>query len=821
MNWFKRLLKLSYWSFIIFLAIGFVMIGLVIFYLEEDLPDIRMLNQVQLQVPLRIYTYDGELIAEYGEKKRIPVPYEQIPRPLIQAVLATEDQRFFEHSGVDLLGLARAAIQVIITGNKVQGGSTITMQVARNFFLTRKKTYSRKLKEILLAIKIDNELSKEKIINLYLNKIYLGNRAYGVGAAAQVYYGKNLSELTLEQMAMIAGLPKAPSTLNPLRNPEAALKRRNHVLNRMLEQGYISENDYDVAVNTPLTAKYHAAPITVDAPYVAEMVRNLLLTQMGDKAYTSGLNVYTTIHSQAVKAANQAVRKTLLAYDERHGYRGPIANLGTLNVQALDKGLAQLKQYPRINGLQPAIAIQTKADHVQAMLANGQIAMIPWEGIKWARPALSEGKYLGKVPQSVTEVVTIGDIIYLDQMTNNQYRLAQKPDVEIALVAINPQSGAIEALVGGFDFNSSNFNRATQAKRQPGSSFKPFIYSAALDKGFTLASIINDAPIVIANRATVGHWRPQNVNKRFFGPTRLRVGLIHSRKLVSIRLLEAIGIKHTINFLSNFGFEPQALPHNLSLALGTGAVTPLEMARAYAILANGGFKINPYIIHHISNDKNEIIYQAQPKIACEPCLTQNPLDFPEAKQIDPEVYAQQVIKPQVAYLMNSVLKDVITEGTGKGVSASGLQRADLAGKTGTTNEQKDAWFAGFNSDMAAVIWLGFDQPRSLHEYAARAAVPGWTEFMKLILGNKPEHHMPQPPGIIAVRIDPNTGKLASPGTTGSILEYFTEDTVPTESAGEAETNDSSRTLHIPAPFTVPGRRMSTSQAHGPEEERLF
>lgn len=779
MHWFKRILKISYWSLISLIVIGFIGVGLVIFYLEDDLPDVGVLNDVQLQVPLRIYTSDGELIAEYGEKKRIPAPYEQIPPQLIHAVLATEDQRFFEHPGVDIMGLARAAIQVVASGNKVQGGSTITMQVARNFFLTRKKTYTRKLKEILLAIKIDNELSKEKIISLYLNKIYLGNRAYGVGAAAQVYYGKELGDLTLAQQAMIAGLPKAPSALNPLRNPQAALKRRNHVLNRMLEQEYITEAEYEAAVSTPLTAKFHYPPISVNASHVAEMVRNMLIDQFGDDAYTSGLNVYTTIHSQAVKAANIAVRKALLEYDVRHGFRGAVANLGEPSLQHLEEWLAELKRYPTVNDLTPAAVVQIDTHAIRVVKNDGNIISISWDGLKWARPSLANGKYRGKEPSNASEIVSLGDVIYIDEMTKDHYRLAQVPEVEVALVAMNPQSGAIEALVGGFDFDSSNFNRATQAKRQPGSSFKPFVYSAALSKGFTLASIINDAPIVMNNTTSANHWRPQNVNKRFFGPTRLRTGLTKSRNLVSIRLLDAIGVNYAINFLEKFGFDTQDMPRNLSLALGSGAVTPLEMARAYCIIANGGFKVSPYLVNYITNDKNEIIFQAKPKLACEPCIVHDKDAFLKATQINPDTYAEQSVSPQVTYLMNSVLKDVITQGTGRGVRDAGLKRSDLAGKTGTTNDQKDAWFTGFNSDLVTVIWVGFDQPRSLHEYAARAALPGWTEFMKIILANKPEHHMPQPPGIVSVRINPETGNLATNWDRNSIFEYFTETTVPT------------------------------------------
>ncbi len=757
---------------------GFLAVGLIIFYIEDDLPDVDVLNQVQLQVPLRVYSSDGELIAEYGQKRRIPVPYHEIPQQLVNAVLATEDQRYFEHLGVDILGLMRASVQLITTGTKAQGGSTITMQVARNFFLSRKKTYTRKLKEILLAIKIDSQLSKEKILDLYLNKIYLGNRAYGVGAAAQVYYGKNLNELSLAQIAMIAGLPKAPSALNPLKDPKAAIKRRNHVLNRMLDQNHITEQEYEQAVNTPLTARYHHTPIEVKAPYAAEMVRKILIENYGDDVYTMGLNVYTTIHSKAAQAANNAVRKAILAYDQRHGYRGAIANLGNPQLDKLADWLIKLTKFPKVNHLEVGAIIRVKPHSVLVILQTGEVITIPWEGLSWARQFIKASSHVGPLPKQASDIVKNGDVIYFDKLSDGNYRLAQVPEIETALVSMDPQTGAIEALVGGFDFDNSNFNRVTQAKRQPGSSFKPFVYSAALNKGFTLASIINDAPVVIENPVEEEYWRPQNVNKRFLGPTRLRTGLTKSRNLVSIRLLDAVGIQYAMDYLTNFGFNQQELPRDLSLALGSGTVTPLEMVSAYSVLANGGYKVKPYIINSITNTKNEVVYQSTPKTACGPCLINNQDDFVNSTQVNPEKYAEQSISPQIAYLMTSILKGVIKQGTGSAVIDTGLVRKDLAGKTGTTNQQKDAWFAGYNSNLATVVWVGYDQPRPLYEYAATAALPMWADFMKIALANKPEHTMPQPPGIVSVRIDPETGKLASAWQKNAIFEFFTKETIP-------------------------------------------
>jgi penicillin-binding protein 1A len=758
---------------ILLIAIGIFITG-ILYYMEFELPDIEALNTVQLQVPLQIFTSDGKLIAEYGEKRRAPVPYDQIPKPLINAVLATEDQRYFQHPGIDIPGLFRAAFKLVLTGRKEQGGSTITMQVARSFYLTRHKTFGRKLREILLALKIDHRLSKQKILELYLNKIFLGNRAYGVAAAAEVYYGKPLNELRLDQYAVLAGLPKAPSTLNPLANPEASKKRRDHVLTRMYELNYIDAASYKTALEAPIDAHFHGPLVQIKAPYAAELVRQQLEQMYGDTIYTDGFNVYTTIQSDLQNMANKAVRDNLLAYDQRHGYRGAEQNLGTPNLDVMEKWETQLQHLPVINGLEPAAVIDLSQQTITVLRTNGDMITIPWQGLSWARQQVN-ADYLGATPKKASDIVKLGDVIRITQEPSG-WRLAQIPKAEAGLITLNPNNGEILALVGGFDYQHSNFNRITDAQRQPGSSFKPFIYSAALDKGYTLATVINDAPIVILNPTDNSLWRPQNDTKRFYGPTRLRDALIHSRNLVSIRLLQLIGTPYAVHFAENFGFSSSQLPATLSLALGTASVTPLQMAAAYAVFANSGFKVVPFAINAIQNTKGQIIYQAKPLVACDHCFKKTPKDK--------NTYAPRVISPQNAFLITSALRDVIQFGTAS--LAKSMKRNDLAGKTGTTNSQVDAWFAGYNSDFVTVAWIGFDQPQSLHEYGAQAALPMWIEFMEAALNGRPERPLDQPPGVVSIKIDPITGKRASSNDPVAQFEYFMTPFVP-----EKEKNGSS------------------------------
>jgi len=730
-----------------------------LFCVEMSLPDVATLKDVHMQMPLQIFSSDNKLIAEMGNVRRIPVTLDQIPNLLIQATLATEDQRFYNHPGVDVLGLARAAIVLVATGKKKQGGSTITMQVARNFFLTNKKTYIRKIKEILLALKIDHIFSKNKILELYFNKIFYGNRAYGVAAAAKTYYNKTLNQLTLPEIAMLAGLPKAPSRNNPIANPTAAIKRRNHVLSRMLELKFIDAKTYQRAIAAPVTARYHGFKVSLNSPYVAEMVRQTLFNQFGDSIYEHGYIVYTTISSHLQQTANTVLRKAVLAYDQRHGYRGAEKNVGQVNLSNLDQLIKILRQTPAVNNLQPAIVINANNYKANVLLPSGNIVTCD----KWI----------------YKQNLNIGDLVRVYQAKNKTWQLTQIPQVEAALVAIDPNNGAILALNGGFNFYNSKFNRITQATRQPGSSFKPFIYSAALEKGYTLASVINDAPIAIPNSGGANSlWRPENDTKKFYGPTRLRVALDHSRNLVSIRLLQQISIPYAIDYITNFGFKHDQLPASLSLALGTAEITPLEMAAGYAVFANGGYQIKPYLITRVVNFNNQqTIYQAKPLIVYDDNAPQ-PDDA-----INP---APRIITKQNAYLINVAMRDVIQHGTGR--AALILHRNDLAGKTGTTNDQKDAWFSGFNSNLAVTTWMGFDQSQSLQEYAAQAVLPMWIDFMRAALKNQSETTMPQPSDIVTVRIDKKTGLLAQADDPDSMFEIFRKQYVPTQSTPRTYSN---------------------------------
>lgn len=736
-------------------------VGGVIYYIEYELQDIDALNTVQLQVPLQIYTYDKKLMATFGENRRIPLPYDQIPKPLIDAVLATEDQRYFKHGGVDLPGIGRAAVQLLLTGRKSQGGSTITMQVARSFYLTRHKTFARKLREILFAIKIEHKVKKEKILELYLNKIFLGNRAYGVEAAAEVYYGKHVRDLRLDQYAVLAGLPKAPSALNPLANPEASKKRRDHVLGRMYNQGYIDKAAYEEALKAPIDASYHDLQTEVKAPYAAELVREQLEQMYGDSIYTDGYKVYTTIQSTMQKTAEKAVREQLLAYDQRHGYRGAVENLGVPSLTNMDEWQANLAKRPTINELEPAAVVELTDQTVTVLRQNGDLTILPWSTLSWARKQVN-ADYLGAMPKRASQIVKPGDVVYVYE-TKEGPQFVQVPQAEAGFVAMTPQNGAIVAMVGGFDYQHSQFNVMTLGKRQPGSSFKPFVYSAALEKGFTLSTVINDAPIVIQQEDDT-LWRPQNDTRKFYGPTRLRVAITQSRNLVTIRLLALMGLPYTINYLSHFGFVRAQLPPGLSLALGTAMVTPLQMAQGYSVFANGGYKVVPYVIDTIRNSNNQLIYQAKPLVAC-------------ATQCAPsQARAERVISSANAFLVTSALRDVVQKGTGKEVMALG--RHDVAGKTGTTQDQVDAWFAGYNADLVGVAWVGFKQPRSLHEYGAQAALPLWVQFMRAALAGKPEKTLPIPSDVVTARVNAFNGKLTSDDDPNGMTEYFSSTAMP-------------------------------------------
>lgn len=745
------------------LSLMFVVVTIVVMlyaYAQSQLPDVTSLKTVELQVPLQIFTKDGLLIQEFGEKKRAPLDYNQIPPTLVHAILATEDQRFFEHPGVDILGLARAGVSMIHTHSKSQGGSTITMQVARTFFLNRKKTFLRKFNEIMLAIKIDQELSKEKILELYLNQIYLGNRAYGVEAAAQVYYGKPLKDLNIAQLAMIAGLPQAPSTHNPIVNPVAAQKRRNHVLDRLYEEKYISKAQYEEALREPVNESYHGTHSQVYAPYVAEMIRQSLVEHFGQEAYTRGYKVYTTIDSRLQIAANHTTESHLLAYDRRHGYRGPISKMSAF--AAPNERNKKLSHYPNVGDLQAVVVLSVDDRSATVVTRKNETLTIPWDGIVWARPELKKG-YVGRSPSNAHRVLAAGDIVYVS-CQKKHCELSQNPEAEVALIALNPTDGGITALIGGFNFEKSKFNRATQSERQPGSSFKPFLYAAALNKGYTLATVINDAPIVIRDPSQA-EWRPHNDNLKFGGPTRLKTALTLSRNLVSIRILDDIGIDYTIDYATRFGFKKETLPHALSLALGSLTVSPMDLTAAYAIFANGGYKVEPYLVDHITNAKGYVLLQAKPA------------QVPDANSdISADLTAPKVISTETAFLINSALQNVIQHGTA--MAAKVLNRQDIAGKTGTTNDQVDAWFAGYNRDLVVTTWIGFDKPSPLHEYAARLALPVWIDFMRIALQDKPEHSLDEPPGVISLGINPDNGLRARPNQVNTITEYFKENELP-------------------------------------------
>jgi penicillin-binding protein 1A len=754
-------------------------------YIAPQIPSVATLEEARLQVPLRIYSRDGALVAEFGEKRRTPVSLAKVPDLVRRAVLAAEDDRFYQHPGVDYRAMVRAALHLLKTGEKSQGASTITMQVARNFFLDHQKTYLRKLKEVLLALKIESELPKDEILELYLNKIYFGNRAYGIEAAAEVYYGRSLPELDLAQIAMIAGLPKAPSRYNPLADPARALARRGYVLSRMRQLGYIDEDAYRTAMSAPVTAALHSAPVSLEAPYVAEMARAELVARFGERAYTEGFKVYTTLDARLQQAAHAALHTALLDYTERHGYRGPERHVDPT------RGAAELSrivgQMPAIGGLTPAAVLSLQGDGAELVTPDARQVHLPWDGISWARRYITADRR-GPRPKKAKDVLAAGDIVYVRRSDQGSWRLAQPPEAEAAIVALSPTDGAVLALDGGFDFRRSSFNRVTQAERQPGSSFKPFVYSAALNHGLTPATVINDAPVLVEGSGTSEPWRPENYTGRLYGPTRMREALVHSRNLVSIRVLRATGINYSIDYISRFGFPAERLPRGLSLALGSLVTTPWQLAGAYAVFANGGYRVSPYLVQRIIGVDDRLVWEARPAHACGKCAAG-------------EVPAERVITAQNAYVATSMMQDVIRRGTGR--AAMVLGRDDLAGKTGTTNDLHDAWFCGFNADLVAVAWLGFDQPQPLGEgeTGSRAALPLWIAFMKEALQGAPEHVLPQPTGLVTARIDPDTGLLAGPDQRDAILELFPAGSVPAQMASAPATGASEtvsdRALSVP------------------------
>ncbi|MEW6995334.1 penicillin-binding protein 1A [Colwelliaceae bacterium MEBiC 14330] len=834
----KNLLKVS----LILLILSLIGIYSLYILMRSDLPSVESLKNLQWQTPMQIYSSDGLLISQFGEKKRMPLTLDQVPQQLIDALLATEDDRFYMHFGVDPIGMGRAVLGKL-RGQDKGGASTITMQVARNFFLTREITYTRKLKEIFLSFHIESLLTKDEILMLYINKIPLGHRSFGFGAAAQVYYGKDLNELNLAQIAVLAGLPKAPSTLNPIRSPKRAEDRRAVVLYRMFKSGYITQQEYQTARSAPITGKRHGAEIELNAPYVAEMAHQEMLTRYGkEKSYSHGFKVFTTVNKKLQTAAQQALINNLINYDQRHGYRGPVASLrqdsDEIKLLTQDEITTALAQTSHFQMLVPAVVIAIEEKSVAIQLSNNETANINWQGLAWARRYINDEKQ-GRPPKSAKEILNYGDVILVNKMSDNSYRLGQLPMASAAIVSLSPEDGAIKAAVGGFSFKQSQFNRVTQAKRQVGSNIKPFIYSAALEHGFTLATLVNDAPISQKDTGTGGIWRPRNSPETYVGPLRARSALAQSKNVVAVRLLKSIGLTATIKHLSAFGFDTKDLPRSETLALGSASLTPLEVATGFATFANGGFLIQPYLIERIEDSEGEIVYQANPALACDSCVISDEVNLIESQpshndnelthdmeltpaelfkketQVVSEVkQAPRVISAQNAFLITQALNSAIWGADwsikpgwqGTGWRARSLKRRDIAGKTGTTNEAKDAWFSGFNQKLITTSWIGFDDPSHIlgktvynsnlgknqttgKEFGAKSAQPAWIDFMRIALEDIDVEPFQPPVDIVSVRIDKATGKLTTKTDKSSQLEYFRLGNVPSEYVTESVSTD--------------------------------
>lgn len=742
-------MSVRWWAFpllLVFLlaAAGILVVGFAAALIYPTLPTLEVLTDYRPKIPLRVYSADGKLIGEFGEERRAVVKLEQVPKTLINAIVAAEDERFYQHGGVDYLGVARAALSNFTSGGVKQGASTITMQVARNFFLSKEKTLTRKFNEMLLAFKIESSLSKQQIIELYINQIYLGQRAYGFAAAAQIYYGRPLAELSIAQQAMLAGLPKAPSRFNPVANPSRAKLRQQYVLRRMRELGMLTTEQLANADKEPLTTRQTANEFQVHADYFAEMVRAQMFERYGEDTYTHGFRVHTTLLSEHQRAAYYALRKGVLDYDRRHGYRGPEAYVELAGELGNEKLEDALQDAPDSEDMYPALVLEASPKLVRVYRSGGERITISEEGLKFAARLLGEN-----VPP--TQRIRRGAIIRITKDEKGRWLIAQLPQVESALVSADPRTGAIRALIGGFDFNRNQYNHVTQALRQPGSSFKPFIYSAALEKGFTAATVINDAPLTFTAAQTGSEpWEPKNYDGKFEGPMRLRTALAKSKNLVSVRILQAITPQYAQDYISRFGFDPKLHPPYLTMALGAGNVTPMQMLGAYSVFANGGYKIAPYFIDRVEDDKGKVLLVNQPLVAGES--------------------AERVIDPRNAFIMSSLMRDVVRAGTA--TRAMRLKRNDLAGKTGTTNEFVDAWFGGFQPTLVAIAWMGFDQPKTLgrNETGGSAALPIWIDYMATALKNVPEEGFNPPPGVIVMPVNAETGLRAGEGS--GISEYF-------------------------------------------------
>lgn len=813
------------------------------YYVKPELPDVATLRDVELQTPMQVFSQDGKLISQFGEKRRNPVTYDEIPRHLVEALIATEDSRFYEHPGIDPIGITRAAIVVAMSGSAKQGASTITQQLARNFFLSNEKKIMRKIKEIFIAIHIEQLLSKEEIMELYVNKIFLGHRSYGFGAAARVYFGKDLPDLTLSELATLAGMPKAPSTMNPIYSVERATNRRNVVLRRMLDEKYITQAEFDEARSEELISKYHGAEIELSAPYVAEVARAWMVERYGEAAYTSGMKVYTTVDSKLQKAANQAAIKNLLGYDERHGYRGAEKVLWQTEQSAWDQDeiVKHLKSQPTYGDLVPAVVTSVDSKSAQVWVKNQGEGTIEWQGMNWARKFLTDDRQ-GPAPSQAKEILAVGEQVWVrhEAVTGDEvseepteesataesetpvvWRLSQVPNANTAFVAMNPNNGAVLSMVGGFNFVHNKFNRATQSIRQVGSGIKPFIYSAAIEKGLTLASLINDAPINQWDKSQGTAWRPKNSPPTYVGPTRLRIGLAQSKNVMAVRVLREVGLDDTRNYLTRFGFDIDEVPRSETIALGAGSLTPMKVAQGYSVFANGGYYVEPFYISRVETPFGETEFEATPKVVCkEDCkqtITADPMADEFAEQdVDAEVqYAPQVISEQNAFLVREMMYSNIWGGgdwsagtgwNGTGWRAQPLKRRDIGGKTGTTNDSKDTWYSGYGPGMVATVWVGFDNHnRNLGrtkansnlgknqitgaEAGAKTAEPAWVDFMGTALAGVPAERKEIPENIVRVRIDRDTGLLTNKFDSSSMFEYFEKGTEPTEYITERFNDD--------------------------------
>ena len=748
-----------WWAFPLLLvgsavAAGLILVAFAAVVVFPTLPSLEVLTDYQPKIPLRVYSVEGTLIGEFGEERRAFIAIEQVPKVMVDAILAAEDERFYQHRGVDYVGVARAALSNFVSGGVRQGASTITMQVARNFFLSKERTLTRKFNEMLLAFKIERSLSKEQILQLYVTQIYLGQRAYGFAAASQIYFGKPLEKLTVGEYAMLAGLPKAPSAYNPIANPRRAQLRQRYVLRRMRELGTITDAQLAEAEQHPVVVRRGSTEYGVHAEHFAEMVRQAVFERLKEETYSRGIRVYTTLSARHQEAGYRALRRGVEDYDRRHGYRGPegYADLpGTVNDEALEEALQDVADS---DDLYAAVVTEASPKLVKAYRRGGDLVEVSDEGLKFAARMLGD-----KV--NANQRIRRGAIVRVQKDEKGRWHLVQLPAVESALVSADPRDGAVRALVGGFDFNRNQYNHVTQALRQPGSSFKPFIYSAALEKGFTPATIINDAPLTFTSAQTGSEpWEPKNYDGKFEGPMRLRTALVKSKNLVSVRILQSISPQYAQDYVSRFGFDPKMHPPYLTMALGAGNVTPLQMAQAYSVFSNGGYRVQPYFVERIEDARGNVLYEANAQRAAEA--------------------AQRVIDPRNAFIMQSIMRDVVRMGTA--ARAMRLGRGDLAGKTGTTNDFIDAWFCGFNHSLVAIAWIGFDQPQTLgrNETGGSAALPIWMSYMANVLKGVPEQPFTPPQGVVSIRINPETGLRVS---EGGIVDFFYQEFVPPEDTG--------------------------------------